>query len=256
MCYFLTLQNFNIRHQQHMQEEIIKHTKKIYNTMKHQKLSIGEKVKEVIIEIFIIVFAITLSIWLHSWSEHRHQQEEVKRFLVGLKSDLNTTIQSAKDAEIIYKQIEGKFVFLSRLSLKNKPNADSLNIYFNDYQLSPNFQSNSSRYEGFKSSGKIGLIENEVLQQGILNFYQQDLPNYYTTTNAWNSFRHNLQDFVSDNLVKNENGTDNRVQVLTMPKARNLCESLIPWQQLFERNEIIIKNATRLIAEIDKEIKE
>ncbi|WP_300567592.1 hypothetical protein [Flavobacterium sp.] len=239
-----------------MQDEITKHTKKIFHTMKHEKFTLGEKVKEIIIEVGIIVFAVSLSIWLHGWSEHRHQQEEVHQFLVGLKSDLNATIESAQGAGDIYKKAETRFLFLSKLSSKQKSNSDSLNIYFNEYQLSPNFQSNASRYEGFKSSGKIGLIENEVLQQGILNFYQQDLPTYYTTTNAWNNQRHTLHDFVTDNLVENENGTDNRFQVLTMPKAHNLCKNLIPWPQLFERNETIIENATLLIAEIDKVIKE
>ncbi|MBC7525013.1 MAG: hypothetical protein H7239_11315 [Flavobacterium sp.] len=47
-----------------------------------------EKLTEISIEIFIIVFAVSLSIWLHSWSEHNHQQNEVKKFLVDLKSDL------------------------------------------------------------------------------------------------------------------------------------------------------------------------
>lgn len=238
-----------------MQDEITKHTKKIYHTVKHQNVTLGEKAKEIVVEVFIIVFAVSLSIWLHSWSEHRHQQGEVQQFLVGLKSDLNATIGSAQDAKIIYKQAASRFAFLSTLNSKRQPSADSLNTYFNEYNTSPNFQSNSSRYEGFKSSGKIGLIENEVLQQGVLNFYQQDLPTYYTTTNAWNSYRYNLQDFVTDHLVENENGSDNRFQVLTMPKAHNLCKNLIPWQQLFDRNEIIIKNATSLIAEIDKEIK-
>jgi len=64
-----------------MQEEISKHTKKIYNTMKNPKHTFTEKIKEVLIEIFIIVFAVTLSIWLHSWSEHNHQQKEVTAFL-------------------------------------------------------------------------------------------------------------------------------------------------------------------------------
>ena len=61
---------------QTMQDEILKHTKKIYNEIKSQKHSFGEKAKEIIIEILIIVFAVTLSIWLHSWSEERHQQKE------------------------------------------------------------------------------------------------------------------------------------------------------------------------------------
>jgi hypothetical protein len=50
--------------------------------MKNSKYTFNEKIKEIAIEIFIIVFAITLSISLHSWSEKRHQQEEVKEFLL------------------------------------------------------------------------------------------------------------------------------------------------------------------------------
>ncbi|HEX7458437.1 MAG TPA: hypothetical protein VF301_08385 [Ginsengibacter sp.] len=38
-----------------MQDEVTKHTKKIYDTVKNPKHTFGEKVKEIIIEIFIIV---------------------------------------------------------------------------------------------------------------------------------------------------------------------------------------------------------
>ncbi|HVW98263.1 MAG TPA: hypothetical protein VHA56_20020 [Mucilaginibacter sp.] len=49
-----------------MYNEITKHIKKIYNTIKSNKYTAGEKVKETFIEIFIIVFAVSLSIWLQS----------------------------------------------------------------------------------------------------------------------------------------------------------------------------------------------
>ena len=58
-----------------MQEEVKKHTKRIYETVKSPNHTFSEKLKEIVIEIFIIVFAVTLSIWLHSWSEHRHEQK-------------------------------------------------------------------------------------------------------------------------------------------------------------------------------------
>ena len=70
-----------------MQDEIAKHGKKIYSTVKSHN-SFNEKLKEVIVEIFIIVFAVTLSIWLHSWSEHKHEAE---KFLMELKSDIEST---------------------------------------------------------------------------------------------------------------------------------------------------------------------
>lgn len=239
-----------------MQEEIKKHTKKIFRAMKQEENTFVEKIKEIAIEVGIIVFAITLSIWLHSWSQHNHQQEEVRQFLEGLKSDLQATVTSAEHAKEIYKRAETRFHYLSALKKDSKPDADSLNAFFQEYNTSPNFQSNASRYEGFKSSGKIGFIEHEVLQQGVLNFYQQDLPTYYTATNAWNNYRYDLQDFVIEHYVENEDGTNNTLQILTHPKAHNLCKSLIPWPQLYERNETIIKNANLLIAAIDKEIGE
>lgn len=77
-----------------MQEEITKHSEKIYKTVKNKEHTLGEKVKEIIIEIFIIVFAVTLSIGLHSWSEHKHQQEEVSVFLNNLKNDLKDDVKS------------------------------------------------------------------------------------------------------------------------------------------------------------------
>jgi hypothetical protein len=44
----------------------------------------------------IIIFAVTISIWFHNLSEHKHQQEEVKQFLEGLKSDLTRDIKEMK----------------------------------------------------------------------------------------------------------------------------------------------------------------
>ena len=236
-----------------MQDEVLKHSKKIYNTIKKPTHTFSEKIKEIAIEIFIIVFAVTLSIWLHSWSEHRHQQMEVKEFLNGLKLDLKETAENAEKASYEYLIVKKRFVFLSSLTKSKKPNQDSLNYYFAEIIYSPNINSNSSKYEGFKSSGKIGLIENKELAQNILIFYNQDLPDYYKSTNGWNMLNTGLNGFIMDNLVENENGTDNRLEVLTMPKAHNLCKRLIPWQQLFDCHEILIQKAEAIIKEIDKE---
>jgi hypothetical protein len=63
------------------EQEIIKHTKKVYKIWNSKEHSRWQKIKEFFIEILIIVFAVTISIWLHNWSEHRNQQEDVKVFL-------------------------------------------------------------------------------------------------------------------------------------------------------------------------------
>ena len=76
-----------------MQDELTKHGLKLYKTMADRKHSYGEKFKEILIEIGIIVFAVSLSIWFHNWSEHHHEQKEVKEFLLGLRHDLSDDIR-------------------------------------------------------------------------------------------------------------------------------------------------------------------
>lgn len=99
-----------------MQEEINKHTKKIYKAMKNQKHTLSEKVKEIIIEIFIIVFAVSLSIWLHSWSEHRHEQKEANKFLKELKEDLSADIKLLEENKNTATMLNNNYKFM--LSLK------------------------------------------------------------------------------------------------------------------------------------------
>lgn len=135
-----------------MQEEVTKHTKKIYKTMKNTEHTLGEKAKEIIIEIFIIVFAITLSIWLHSWSEHRHQQEEVSVFLGNLKDDIkniDVEKETYKESNIGYEKILA-LTTLQLDSIYKSKNKVNFPIYSHGQIM------NIGNYEGFKSSGKIG----------------------------------------------------------------------------------------------------
>lgn len=49
--------------------------------------------REIALEISIIVFAVTLSFWLHGLGEHRHEQQQVKSFLLRLKRDIPRLIR-------------------------------------------------------------------------------------------------------------------------------------------------------------------
>jgi hypothetical protein len=164
-----------------MQDEIKKHSKKAIEVMKNSDHSFVDKIKEIGIEISIIIFAVSFSIWLHTWNEHRHQQEEVKDFLVDLKEDLKNDIENQIDPKNVFlKTVEnfnyiinlteeeydslrgGKDSTLFRADLSNK-----LNSFPNQY-----FKSRSGNYEGFKSSGKIGYIENKKLKILIIEYYE------------------------------------------------------------------------------------
>jgi hypothetical protein len=181
-----------------MQEEISKHSRKIYKTVKNPKHTVNEKIKEIIVEIFIIVFAVSLSIWLHGWSEHRHEQKESNKFLKELKTDLEA---DAKLIEENKKYCQVLIVIINLFSFKKQkiPVTDSLvGSHSNFYLLGSAF--NVGRYEGFKSSGKIGTIENDSLKNQILAYYQQTLPNLTFRVNFLNSEQLKIKDADPGNL--------------------------------------------------------
>ncbi|KUJ62175.1 hypothetical protein AR687_09130 [Flavobacteriaceae bacterium CRH] len=187
-----------------MQEEVTKHTQKIYNTMKNPKHTFTEKIKEVSIEIFIIVFAVTLSIWLHSWSEHNHQQKEVAVFLGNLKNDLQNDIKILDEEVAQYKKTNlgyQKILGLTSLQFDSIKKSNT-KVYFPVRSQGPKI--NIGNYEGFKSSGKIGYIENEKLKQKILNYYQIYVPAISEVDVIYNDFLFKCLGKMIDNGDKSE----------------------------------------------------
>lgn len=234
-----------------MQEEITKHTKKIYGAMKNTEHTMGEKVKEVIIEIFIIVFAVSLSIWLHSWSEHRHQQAEVKSFLINLKKDLKKDIDRLNEDKISYQKVTQAY----ELIIKPTPHQlDSLKNNKNDFRI-PLFtagkKTNDGNYEGFKFSGKIGNIENEELKQLIVLYYQQSVPNINGIDEKYLDFVLKIVEFNIENAGEKDN-----LNYYTNPKLKERLKYVIQIGKgnIHHYNEQGIKVAQEIISNIDKEL--
>lgn len=178
-----------------MQDEVAKHTKKIYQTVTKPGHTIVEKLKEVAVEIFIIVFAVTLSIWLHSWSEERHEQKEVREFLSGLKGDLRKDMLLLRDNQSAALRLDSNFHVLTELIESHAVDTAtdrtiSHYLYF-DLVIT---HAGIGRYEGFKSSGRIGLIENDSLKQQILGFYEQTLPDLTSGENYVNTLQSRILD--------------------------------------------------------------
>ncbi len=229
-----------------MQEEITKHSEKIYKTVKNSKHTLGEKVKEIIIEIFIIVFAVTLSISLHSWSEHRHQQEEVTVFLENLKNDLQNDVKNIDIEKEAYSKSNISYeniLALTTLQLdsiyKSKNKVD-----FPIYAHGPKM--NIGNYEGFKSSGKIGYIEDEKLKQKILNYYQIFVPAINEVDKYYNDFLFKCFDKMIENADKPEK------ELYSDPKFKKTIEFLV---KLGKNNiRVYDKNTKPLTIELIKEI--
>jgi hypothetical protein len=198
-----------------MQEELTKHGLKIYKTMTDRKHSFGEKLKEIIIEIFIIVFAVSLSIYLHSWSDHRQEQKEVKEFLRGLKGDLAGDIGQLQVNRRLINEVMTNFNRASQLKKGELPDSSLKHLFY--YNIITTHL-NTARYEGFKSSSKLGLIGNDSLRQNMLMYYQQLLPDIIYNEGFVNQVEKQMLDFQLDqsNLPVND--------FLFLPKTRGLLQ--------------------------------
>jgi Family of unknown function (DUF6090) len=232
-----------------MQDEVAKHTKKIYDTVRKPGHSIAEKVKEIIIEIFIIVFAVTLSIWFHNWSDHRNGQKEVLEFLRGLKDDLSKDISLLEQNRNIIVGLDSNYRFLQSASNYNGDSryTDSL-IKNHLYFAIPSTHANIGRYEGFKTSGKIGTIENDSLKENILVFYQQTIPDLVYAENYINSLQLKILDFRLDKSEK-----ISLKDLMISEKAQSLLGLAVHnFQVNIQEYDKALKQVNQIISQINK----
>ena len=108
---------------------------------------------------------------------------------------------------------------------------------------------NIGRYDGFKSSGKIGTIENDSLKQNILVFYQQTIPNLAYGENYVNSVQLKILDLAIDK--KGEVPMTNFLATEKLQALLNLAIYNFD-SNILEYNEAI-RQANKIIQEIDKD---
>ncbi len=234
-----------------MQDEILKHTKKIYMTAKNSKYTFAEKLKEIIIEIFIIVFAITLSIWLHGWNEQRNQQKEVTEFLQDLKVDLKNDIVDLK----IQNSNLGKISINSKLFKSlTREKVDSLSKNNTRVSLNLNPMSkvrNTGNYEGFRSSGNIGLIENRKLKSEILKYYQKTVPE----KDDWQTYYNSLVFDLANEIDTTDYDTFLK-SIYSSEKTKGFFSNIESQStQIIYINKYVIKDANEMLIKIDEETK-
>jgi hypothetical protein len=236
------------------EQEVIKHTKKIYKIWGNKEYGIWHKVKEFALEVFIIVFAVSLSIWLHSWSEHNHEQTEAKLFLVGLRSDLTKDVAEMQSDKRSFINQQIIFSYIARLKLGQPMSVDTFVKYqkfvFNITELNPN----NGRFEGFKSSGKIATLENKELQNDIMNLYQEDIVVLLDNTSVYNKTKRQIFDYVFANAKRAFADSSSDVPaVLIQTQPHNLAFVLGSNDEITAWYDTCINKANKIITAIDKE---
>lgn len=234
------------------EQEIIKHTKKIFGIWE-TKSSFLHKLSEFVAEIFIIVFAITLSIYFHDRSELRHQRHEAKEFLFGLRQDLKTDIEEMSSDKNSYQNSGTIFRYITSRKLNESLNADTIRKYSNWIFNTTGLIPNSGRFEGFKSSGKMGTIENKDLQDHIMDLYQENIPSLLVSTNDYTAKKQRLFEYLEANTKRITDSTSNLVSILALDPALNICRSLTFVKQILERYDACINKMKVIIDDINKD---
>jgi len=234
-----------------MEEEIKKHTVKAYKALKDPKLSLWHKVKEISIEVGIIIFAVTLSIWFHDISEHNHEQKDVKSFLLGMRRDLTSDIIQLKGDLDSYSKQGQAFMYLTTPTPGFKLNKDSIRRHQNYISNTTTFVANNGRYEGFKSSGKLGNIEDDSLQNNITTLYQSIIPSVLASTNSYIQRKQYLFEYLNKSTKRNPDGSPNRLTALSSDEAVNISNTLTFVTEITDRYKSAIKKSQEIINEIN-----
>jgi hypothetical protein len=234
------------------EQEVVKHTKKVYKIWTSKKHSPWEKIREFAVEVLIIVFAVTLSIWLHERSEHSKHKKEVKEFLLGLKQDLTSDISEMSDDINSYEKSGMAYQYLTSVKTGEGLNPDSVRFYrnslFNQTKLVPNI----GRFEGFKSSGKIGFIEDEELQNDIMDLYQENIPALTWGADYYNGLKKALREYCYANTKRAADGSSDFTAVLATDPAFNRASDLSYTDEIIGRYNQCITKSKKIIAAINK----
>ena len=234
------------------EQEVVKHTKKIYKIWNDKEKNFWHKAKEFLIEILIIVFAVSLSIWLHDKSEHNSQQKEVKEFLLGLREDLLSDITEMTGDKNAYIDQGKAFAYITSVKVDGTLNPDSLQKHRNAMTNVTRLQQNNGRIEGFKASGKIGNIEDKSLQNDIMDLYQESIPSLLSSTDAYIRWKNQFFDYGIKYKKRLSNSTTNEATILLTDEAQNLCGFLANPSEIIARYDLCIKKMKDIVRAIER----
>jgi len=239
------------------EDEIIKHTKTVYETLHDREKNWKHKLKEILVEIFIIIFAVTISIWFHNWSESRKDRKQEKEFLSGLKTDLQSDLKEMKSDTVAYTSILNGTSYFREVGAGRILSMDSINRYSWIFFASVHKQSRTSRFEALKGSGKLDIIENKELLGKIISLYQEIYSNIEAGNKSFTDYNANRIGAYLDSHAKldTSNNITNWPEILHTTEFRmGLYRANVVHQNILSY-EVGINKCNEIINQIDEELK-
>lgn len=231
--------------------EVARAGRKAIEALGKREHKLAHRLGEMALEIFTIVFAVTLSIWLHGLSEHRHEQQQVKTFLLGLKEDLQRDVRQIDYAMNIYRGFDANFRYLISLDPAAAPDPDKFDAAYLAADANFYFQPQMSRFDGFKSSGKLINIEDEKLLNNIFSLYQVGFTDIDYSQGGWRRRHEALREFLEERADLGDTSR-HHYEAVTSPKGKRLLRSALASEQMYERFANYRDAARAIIAAIDR----
>ncbi|WP_400190840.1 hypothetical protein [Hymenobacter sp. B81] len=228
---------------------IKKHGKKALGMTEQHGGSWKHRAGEILLEIAIIVFAILLSMWLHDRHEQSVDRETERKFLVGLRADLTNDLKELRSDSLSYCHMQRGYRFFRTLTPQTL-NPDSVKKYQWTLGNTVNLVPNNSRFEGLKSSGKLGVIEDEQLLNSILENYQELIPGLLDATRGFTQNKEQkLSSYLEDNL---DRSSDNFLTLMTSFRMRNYLDKDVAIDEIVQRYHHVMENNRGIIRRIDQ----
>ena len=124
-------------------------------------------------EIVLVVIGILIALQINSWNQRRERNEEEKRVLTNLKTDLQNDIYQLEIN--IRSALDRKAKTDTLLDILSKPEQHSMDrflalVYPLFYES--HFEVNSGTFDESLASGTIKYIKNDSLRQDIFEYYR------------------------------------------------------------------------------------
>jgi hypothetical protein len=249
--YSLTTINFFSFWNTMADQEIAKHTKKVIQLLGQKEHGWRHRVAEMTQEILIIVFAVSLSIWLHGLVEHHHEQQEVKTFLLGLREDVQNDIGLIKSVTEADQTLDANYKYLAGLQAGQRVDTARFDPAYAMLDSNLFFKPRNSRFDGFKSSGKLNNIEEANLLNNILTLYQERFPQIASSQGFWSNSQDHIRNYLEQGLV-GDDGLAERYALIVAPKGKRLLRRAVAVPQLYARYQNYTTLATAIVAQIDQ----
>jgi hypothetical protein len=239
------------------EEKIIKHTGEAARALLKKDVSWQKKLKEFLFEIFIIVIAVSITLWFHNWNDHLHEKQLVKEFLVGIRDDLKISAGKLDSDRVAYQPTLNYYDTIWSQIRENRIDKKYMDSASGNLTYMRGFAFDNSRFESFKSSGNLRLIDNQPLMQDITRMFTVTLPDRQASDLLIFAERRNAYiTYIGTKTPIGPHGDSQISGFVNDPAVR----FQIMWQgamldEMKEQKIELVKEIRQLIAEIDAELK-